>query len=87
MSNKLIDVLILVEFNMFEGCVYYLVVYEDNLTDVDQANLKETKGVLNTDAMSLGFTQVLEGLDRSAEFPYEDFKSANNPKVLALILD
>lgn len=84
---NIFDVLILGVYDMFEATVFYLVVYEDNLTEVDQANLKETKGVLNTDAMSLGFTQVLGDLDRSAEFPYEVLKSANNPKVLALIID
>lgn len=85
--NETIDVLILTVYDMFEGGAYYLVVNEDNLTDLDQSGLAEAEGMLDISNMSIGFNQVLEDLDKSNKFPYEAYKLATNPKVLTLIID
>jgi hypothetical protein len=85
--NKLIDVLILVEFDMFNGAVNYFAIHRNIVPEINCDEVRNAKGFLDVSMLPLEFTESCQDLVSLTEFPYDAFKSASNPKVLSIILD
>lgn len=83
--NELIDVLILIEFDLFDGTVNYFTIHQNIIPEINCDEIRNCKGTVDEVMLPLEFTNVWQDLDSLTEFPYEDFKAASNPKVISII--